>query len=113
MNAFIFLQEKALEKARAKHQPMQTRHEAYAVILEELDEFWEQVKNGGNDTPAVDNEKLLKELTHVAAMCQRAAEDLSLLLELKHYLPTAAETLAKLPKINDPIISEALADVGL
>lgn len=98
METFIYLQTEALKKAREKHAPMQTRHEAYAVILEELDEFWEQVKNGGNETPSVDNEKLTKELVHVAAMCQRAAEDLNLLLEFKHYLPRAAETLAKLPR---------------
>lgn len=79
MKEFVHLQEVALAKARSKHAPMQTRHEAYGVILEELDEFWDQVKAGGADTPKVDKAKLLKELTHVAAMCQRAAEDLNLL----------------------------------
>ncbi len=79
MNEFTQLQKVALAKAREKHAPMQSRHEAYGVILEELDEFWDQVKAGGADTPEVDNAKLLKELTHVAAMCQRAAEDLKLL----------------------------------
>lgn len=49
-------------------------HEAYGVILEELDEFWDEVKRQ-HPNPVL----LLKELIQVAAMCERAAEDLGLL----------------------------------
>lgn len=73
-DTFEALQEEQLIKARNKHANMRCQHEAYAVILEELDEFWEEVK-----AQQFDKAKALKELTQVAAMCQRAAEDLDLL----------------------------------
>lgn len=31
-------------KARGKHAPMRGAHEGYAVILEELEELWDEVK---------------------------------------------------------------------
>lgn len=34
----------AYECARQKHSPMQSAHEGYAVILEELDEVWDEIK---------------------------------------------------------------------
>lgn len=67
----------SLEKARAKHKNMNTAHEGYAVILEELDEVWDEVKklqyHGTDDTT-----QLRKELLHTAAMCVRAIVDLKL-----------------------------------
>ena len=62
-----------LSKARIKHAPMRSAHEAYAVILEELDEVWAEIKAN-----SIDREKLRKELTHVAAMAIRAIDDLKL-----------------------------------
>jgi len=47
------------QRAREKHGPFHSQHEAYAVILEELQEYWESVRK---DEP--DNEELLS----VAAM---------------------------------------------
>lgn len=35
---------KELEKAIEMHDPMKSEHEGYAVILEELDELWLEVK---------------------------------------------------------------------
>ncbi len=65
-----------LVSARRQFPPMHTSHEAYAVIQEELDELWDEVKlHQRKRDPA----KLLKELVQVAAMCHRAAEDLHLL----------------------------------
>lgn len=61
-----------LEKARRKHPGVQHNlHEGYAVILEELDEFWDVVKS-----QKPDKAHALEELVQVAAMCQRTAEDL-------------------------------------
>jgi len=58
-----------LNRARAKFPGAQnSAHEAYAVALEELDEWWDEIKR---DDPV----RGLVELIQLAAMCQRAAED--------------------------------------
>lgn len=63
-----------LERARRKHpEPQRNLHEAYGVLLEEVDEFWDEVKKQNNNRAAT-----LAELVQVAAMCQRTAEDLNL-----------------------------------
>jgi hypothetical protein len=50
------------KEARLKHKKMNSMHEGYAVILEELDEAWEQIKK--------DNKiKTRGEIYQVAAMC--------------------------------------------
>ena len=51
-------------------------HEAYGIILEELDEFWEQVRKKTN---ARDPKNALLELTQIAALCEKAAVDLNLI----------------------------------
>jgi hypothetical protein len=63
-----------INSARLKH-PRKTsnHHEAYAVILEELDEYWDEVKKKSSQRS---NENMLMELVQTAAMCRRAAEDL-------------------------------------
>lgn len=70
---FVELVEAELRRARLKNHAMRTRHEALAVILEEFEEFKAEVFKREAD-PA----ELLAELVQVAAMCQRAAEDLQL-----------------------------------
>lgn len=62
-----------LQKAREKHPPIVSVHAGYAIILEELEEFWDEVKKQQRDKP-----KMMEELIQVAAMCQRVAEDLHL-----------------------------------
>jgi len=62
-----------LRRAQASHAPMGTVHEASAVIREEFDEFWEEVKHKQHDKGA-----LRCELVQVAAMCLRAVVDLDL-----------------------------------
>jgi len=64
-----------LAGARAGHGPIATAHEGYAVILEELDEFWEEVRKKRKDR---DPHLMLHELVQLAAMVQRTAEDLEL-----------------------------------
>ncbi|MGB8274118.1 MAG: hypothetical protein WCF16_02485 [Alphaproteobacteria bacterium] len=60
----------SLVKAEAKHAPMQSAHEGYSVILEELDELWEEVKRQERDPAA-----MRKEAKHVAAMGLRFLKD--------------------------------------
>lgn len=78
MNFFDLVQEE-LERAVAKHPPLHSLHEAYAVILKEVDEFkdevWKQQK-------ARDSHAIRSELVQIAAMCARTAYDLDLLEEV-------------------------------
>ena len=60
-----------LVRACVKHKPMHGAHEGYAVILEELDELWDEVKA---QTP--DKTKMRKEALQVAAMALRFVWDI-------------------------------------
>ena len=62
------------ERASQKHPPMHSHHEAYAVILEEVEEYWREVQKGGS-TPR-DPDALRTELVQAAAMCVRTLMDL-------------------------------------
>lgn len=42
----------AYRKARQKHAPMHSPHEGYAVLLEEVDELWDEVKRWQPKPPA-------------------------------------------------------------
>lgn len=64
--------EEELKYARSTYQPFNSLHEAYAVILEEVKEFEAEVFRKPNDRHS---KHILRELTQIAAMCQRAAED--------------------------------------
>lgn len=80
MNAHInFANEVAaeLKAARDGHRPLNSAHEAYAVILEELDEFWDQCRLKRQNRNRL---VMLTELVQIGAMAQRAAEDLGLCL---------------------------------
>ncbi len=65
-----------LQRARARNAPLNSVHEAYAVILEELDELWDLTRKRREDR---DPEQVLLELTQIAAVACRAAEDLDLI----------------------------------
>jgi len=61
--------------ARARYPLMASLHEGYAVILEEVEEFWDECKK----KPKLrDRKRLYEELVQIAAMAQRTAEDLQL-----------------------------------
>lgn len=51
------------------HGKFRSVHEAYAVLLEELDEFWDEVKLKQHDKAA-----MKKELIQLAAMCLKTIE---------------------------------------
>jgi len=63
-----------LERASQTFGRLYSPHEACAVIFEELCELWSEVMRRFRSGPA-----MLKELTQIAAMCQRTAVDLDLL----------------------------------
>lgn len=64
-----------LERARLEHAPMASAHEAFAVILEELDEFKLEVWKKRSERDLV---AMRAELIQLAAMAVRAVEDLEL-----------------------------------
>ena len=66
---FVKLVTSELDRAYAKHgdEPW-SRHEFYAILLEEVDELWDDIKA---DKPL---DLVMKELVQVAAMCLRYAE---------------------------------------
>lgn len=71
---FIILEiHREVERASALHAPMVNNHEGYAVILEELDELWDEIKahKSNERTP-----KMRKEAIQVAAMAIRFIHDL-------------------------------------
>jgi hypothetical protein len=59
------------KRAVEKWPPFHSVHEGYAVILEELDELWEEAKH---KNPS--KERLREEAIHVAAMAIRFAAEL-------------------------------------
>jgi len=69
-----------LARARSKFGPIASLHEGYAVILEELDEFWDEVRGQQSDDRL---RQAYRELVQVAAMAQRTAEDAIARLESK------------------------------
>ena len=72
--------ETELERARSIHtKRMSSAHEGYAVIAEEVDEFWELVKQLKPSNRELLKEKMLEELVQIAAMAQKTAEDLGLI----------------------------------
>ena len=70
--AFIALNEAAAELSRAMgvHGPMRGMHEGYAVILEELDELWDEIKKHNPD-----KKRIRAEALQVAAMALRFVAD--------------------------------------
>lgn len=65
-------------RAQGIHAPMHSPHEAHSIILEEVEEFWDEVKAfnlpKGRDT----RPKMRAELVQIAAMCIRTIKDLKL-----------------------------------
>jgi hypothetical protein len=62
-------------RAKSKHPPIHSVHEGYAVLLEEVEEFWDEVRM---QTDARSKENMRKELVQVAVVAMRIAEDLKL-----------------------------------
>jgi hypothetical protein len=59
--------------AVSNHKPMASIHEGYAVILEELDELWDEIKASGPGRP--NKKRIRQEAVQVAAMAYRFLVD--------------------------------------
>lgn len=68
-----------LKRAVSLHPALNSGHEAYSVILEELDEYWEHVKTNPRKLTEQGKAQRLyemrKELVQIAAMAMRAVLD--------------------------------------
>lgn len=62
-----------VDRAVQKHGNYSSPHEAYGVLLEEVDEFFDEVKKQKAD---VSKENMRTELIQIAAVCVRAVHDL-------------------------------------
>ncbi len=69
----IGLATEELIRASRKFGPFNSAHEGWAIILEEMDELWDEVKRQHDDPVRPANMK--KEATHVAAMAIRFLMD--------------------------------------
>ena len=69
---FTEMVEKELKRARTLHEPWHSAHEGWAILYEEVDELWDEVrrKAGGNR-----DDRMLHEIVQIGAMAQRFAED--------------------------------------
>lgn len=63
-----------LERAMQSFPPFHSAHEGYAVILEEVDELWEEVKGHTGPTRTAN---MRKEAIQVAAMALRFVHDVT------------------------------------
>lgn len=75
---FLSLVAAELERATTKHGPIASLHEGYAVILEEVDELWDEVRKQFDERSAT---KMLKELVQIAAMAARTAVDVEVIAD--------------------------------
>lgn len=87
--SFRKLVEDELAGAMRQYPPMNSLHEGYAVILEEVEELWEEVRHKqipelGPDNRDVESLKsqrnqaaIVMELVQIAAMCERLYLDVA------------------------------------
>lgn len=73
MDDVLLMVRNEVERAIRKHKPMNSPHEGYAVIAEELDELWEDVRADAGRAP----DRGIKEAVQVAAMGVRYVMDLA------------------------------------
>lgn len=79
---FIAAMMEELNKAYAKHGcEAWSRHEMYAILQEEVDEVWDNIKCNG------DKDNLIKELIQVACVCLRYAESIDRYSKKRFDLP--------------------------
>ncbi len=66
------LVEDEITKVRKKYKPYNSDHELYAVLQEEVDEFWDEVKKNGT------YKRKTEELVQIIAVAKRGLEEIIL-----------------------------------
>ena len=81
MKLFKVLQmiDKELDEAQSKFKPYNSAHEGYAVIKEELDELWDEIKHNPKDW-----KRIQEETVQVATTAIRFLTDLTQRVEIKN-----------------------------
>jgi hypothetical protein len=82
-NAFELIEEE-WKKAQRGFPAFNSCHEGYSVILEELDELWEEIKTKNRDP-----DRLVAEAVQVGAMAARFLTDIALPLQRRKDAATA------------------------
>lgn len=72
LHSILMRIEDEVYRAINKHTPMNSHHEGYAVLLEEVDELWDEVKK---QTANRDESNLQTEAIQIAAMAIRFVLD--------------------------------------
>ncbi len=62
-----------VERARELHPPYNSNHEAYAVLLEEVDEYWDEVRKKSQER---NPKAMAEELVQIAAVATCALVEL-------------------------------------
>jgi hypothetical protein len=76
METFRRLMVDEMTRVRNRGHVCKSWHEAYGLIAEEFEEFWDEVKK---KTSKRDRLNALQELVQVATLCERVAIDLALI----------------------------------
>lgn len=69
----LMVSSKIKRSRKSRGRPLSGFHEAYGLILEEIDEFWDEVRKKPRNRNV---KRALLELSHISAAAQMAAEDL-------------------------------------
>ena len=107
-NVFARMVKDELKVARNGHGPVRSLHEGYGVLLEEVDEFWNEVKLK-KSVP----ERAIRELVQISAMAQRIAEDVltgeieGFRMDYEEYDPVDHECRFAEPEPVDDVVEEA------
>lgn len=75
ISVFLANVDKEVARATSKYPPFNSAHEGYAVLLEEVDELWSEVKRKQSER---DQDALITEALHVAAMATRFAVEIAI-----------------------------------
>jgi hypothetical protein len=74
-NPFLAEMCRELARAEAMHPRFNSHHEAYAVLLEELDEFWDECRKQSHARDLRDSRR---ELIQIATVAWKAARSLGI-----------------------------------
>jgi|GEM_PF-5944413 len=88
------------------HKPLRSAHEGYAVILEELDELWEEIKRKDRD-----KKRMRAEAVQVAAMATRFLIDVCDIAWAQQPRSLKEENLRKMVEYAELAYEEAVKNV--